>query len=148
MHLCSRCHCNIYLYKDDGIYRTRSPKTRQRRYVWTYADITDPLFRPEYKWFDHEFIHKWYGHIKTDDQPGNSSGIDVIFHDHCNIYFYVSIKSDFNDSCSCCYRNHDHGDKSDWWKQRKILYPPAKIISRCDRIYRRENEWTESCQSL
>ena len=58
------------------------------------------------------------------------------------------IKSDFNDSCSCCYRNHDHGDKSDWWKQRKILYPPAKIISRCDRIYRRENEWTESCQSL
>ena len=60
---------------------------------------------------------------------GNSSGIDVIFHDHCNIYFYVSIKSDFNDSCSCCYRNHDHGDKSDWWKQRKILYPPAKIIS-------------------
>ena len=26
-------HCNIYLYKDDGIYRTRSPKTCQRRYV-------------------------------------------------------------------------------------------------------------------
>ena len=23
-----------------------------------HADITDPLFRPEYKWFDHEFIHK------------------------------------------------------------------------------------------
>ena len=38
--------------------------------------------------------------------------------------------------------------KAIWWKQRKILYPPAKIISRCDRIYRRENEWTESCQSL
>ncbi len=28
-----QCHCNIYLYKDDGIYRTRSPKTCQRRYV-------------------------------------------------------------------------------------------------------------------
>ena len=40
-------------------------------------------------------------------------------------------------------------DKSDWWKQRKIhLSAKLKIISRCDRIYRRENEWTESCQSL
>lgn len=30
----------------------------------------------------------------------------------------------------------------------KYFILPAKIISRCDRIYRRENEWTESCQSL
>ena len=30
----------------------------------------------------------------------------------------------------------------------KYFIRHAKIISRCDRIYRRENEWTESCQSL
>ena len=30
----------------------------------------------------------------------------------------------------------------------KYFIRQQKYISRCDRIYRRENEWTESCQSL
>ncbi len=60
----------------------------------------------------------------------------------------VVLSPSVNDSCSCCYRNHDRCHKSDRRKQWKIFCPSAEIFSRCDRIYRRANERTELSKSL
>ena len=47
--------------------------------------------------------------IETDDQPGDSAGIDGIVYDHCYIYFHAGVKPAAYNSGSCDHFCHVEG---------------------------------------
>ena len=143
-----RCYCNIYLYPYDGIYRPGCVKACAWWYVWAYADPSDPLFRSEYEWLYHESLHKWYRYPAPDDQSGNPTGTDVIFHHHCYVYFHAGLKSPADTACHCCHRDSGICHKKNRWKQWKILCAPAGFPCRRDRICGRTYEWPACGKSV
>ena len=58
---------------------------------------------------DHESLYQRYRHIETDDQPGDSAGIDGIVYDHCYIYFHAGVKPAAYDPGSCDHFRHVEG---------------------------------------
>ena len=83
-----------------------------------------------------------------DDQSGNPTGTDVVFHHHCYIYFHAGLKSPADTACHCCHRDSGICHKKNRWKQWKILCAPAGFPCRRDRICGRTYEWPACGKSV
>ena len=143
----------FYLYKDDGIYRTRSPKNVSETICLNICRHYRSVISTR---IQNGSIMSLYTNDTDTLRQMISQAIPQalmsFFHDHCNILFIsmLVLSPIFNDSCSLFVIGiMITVTKSDLVETaEKYFIRQQKIISRCDRIYRRENEWTESCQSL